>query len=115
MKIAYRQRQAIINSFGNDVIKLIQGKDDPMQYESVERWERQCFNTPRDNELIMTAINEITDGYGVESIEGDEYIDNYHRYCRASYINMGDTYATTLVLDHENNTIHLIVMNMISI
>lgn len=44
----------------------------------------------------MVALNEILDGYGVEVISEDTSNLEVH----AEYINLGDTYTTTLLYDY---------------
>ena len=86
------------------VIGLISEEIDPGEYESVENWERQLYNPPREVERIMHALNEVIEGYGIEGIEvEDAYVDSYHHGFIADYINTGDTYNPTIVLDNSNN------------
>ena len=79
---------------------LMDGRKDPREFPGVQRWLDQCFNDPSDNELIMAAIDEVMDGHGVEAIRG-RYVDGYHQDIQAVYVNMGDTYDITILLDHE--------------
>jgi len=81
---------------------LVKEDIDPEEFESVQKWIRECYNRPSQDELIMEALNEVLDGCGPEAIEGSEYVDSYHRYFVASYVNMGDTYAGTVILDHRS-------------
>jgi hypothetical protein len=84
----------------NQIISLISGDLDPETFNQVQSWTRQCYNLPRDDELIMCAINELIEGHGVEAIRYDDmYIDSYHQDIVATYVNMGDTYNTTILLD----------------
>lgn len=53
------------------------------------------------NEVKLLMLDELLGTCGVEAIRTDEHIDNYHFDIRASYLNTGDTYATTLLLDHK--------------
>jgi hypothetical protein len=79
---------------------LITGKIDPETIEAVSNWVGQCYHRPSDDELIMAALNAVIGGYGTEVVRG-RYVDNYHQDIQASYINTGDTYSTTILLDHE--------------
>jgi hypothetical protein len=81
--------------------KLLDGRLDPMTFARVEAWVRQCYNRPRQCELIMCAADELLETHGVEVITG-EYVDNYHGAIRYEYCNAGDTYAATLVRDTRN-------------
>ena len=85
---------------GRKIRRLLTGQDNPETYQAVSKWVAQCYNKPSDDELIMEAINEIIDGFGTEAIRG-RYIDSYHQDIQAAFVNMGDTYTTTILLDHE--------------
>ena len=85
---------------GTKLRRLLTGKDSPEIYQSVQDWLGQCYNRPSEDELIMTAANEIMDGSGLEVIRGRS-IDNYSVDVQAVYVNTGDTYSTTLLLDNE--------------
>jgi hypothetical protein len=79
----------------NQILGLVAGNIDAENYESVESWIRQAYHRPRESSLIMTALDELLEGYGVESIEdeGGEI--------RASYVNMGDSYVITIIFDGD--------------
>lgn len=79
-------------------------KDDIVltNYKTVQTWINQCYNKPSDKELKLYAINELLSGYGVEPIQHESiYINSYYMNIAACYINMGDTYINTVLLDHE--------------
>ena len=82
---------------------LINGTVDPQNFSAVEAWVRSCWGMPKHDELVMCAINQIIEGCGVEGlpVEG-AWIDSYHHNFIASYVNTGDTYSPTILLDHEN-------------
>jgi hypothetical protein len=61
----------------------------------------RCTGT--DNECRMSALNELLLTHGVEAIRTSEHIDRYHFDIRAGYLNTGDTYNTTILLDHRDN------------
>ena len=65
------------------------------QYLDTEHWGT-------DNECRMSALNELLLTHGVEAIRTSEHIDRYHFDIRASYLNAGDTYNTTILLDHRD-------------
>ncbi len=78
--------------------------DHPERFPKTCEWVRSRFCAPRENELILKALDELLHTFGVEVIEHDGiYVDSYHRHCVASYLNAGDTYLTTIVLDHIDN------------
>lgn len=68
------------------------------RFPQTSAWIRQCYNMPDDTELIMSAIDELTGGFGVEAIRHPNDSDKLI----AEYVNQGDTYATTIVRDMES-------------
>jgi len=62
---------------------------------------KACFNIPKRSDCIMLMFNELLEGFGVEGlpIEG-EHIDSYYYNIVADYVNMGDTYDTTVLKDN---------------
>lgn len=89
-------------------LKLIRGQVSPVdhseKFPQTCEWIRSCYSTPRENEIILSALNELLRAYGVEGIENEEiYVDSYYRHFVASYLNTGDTYSTTILLDHLKN------------
>lgn len=68
-------------------------------YNQLDCWADLSRN--QRNEIKLQLLDELLDTCGVEVIRADEHIDNYHFDIRASYLNTGDTYATTLLLDHK--------------
>lgn len=82
---------------------LMEGTISPDNFKDVKRWERQCFNRPRKNERVLCALNQLLEGFGVEAIRGGIHVDSYHGSIVASFINMGDTYDTTIILNHDSN------------
>lgn len=73
----------------------------PRRFPQTCAWVNACYHPPRNNEVILEAINEIIGGSGVESV-GHEciYVDNYYRNTIGSYVNTGDTYSYTILFDH---------------
>jgi hypothetical protein len=90
----------VINSNSIDYLQTFSG---------VAAWVRQCYNLPSLNELRMCAINDIINGYGIESINVDPEVYESHYYGNsiAEYINMGDTYTMTIIRDHRNGKIFI--------
>ena len=60
------------------------------------------LSSENDNEMRMSALDELCLTHGVEPIRTSEYIDRFHSDIRASYLNTGDSYATTILLDHRD-------------
>ena len=56
----------------------------------------------------MCALNSVLGLYGVEVIrDEDAYVDAYHGDIVGSYLNSGDQYAATIILDHRDGTMHI--------
>lgn len=90
---------------GKELKNLLSGKVKTTHYSSVRKWESLCFNRPRWDERAMCAANQILEGCGTEAAESENtWVDSFSRYFVFSYINMGYTYITTLILDHRINT-----------
>lgn len=53
------------------------------------------------NERVMEALNEVLDCHGVEAIRSEGEWDRYYGDVVAVYLNTGDTYCTTVLLDTE--------------
>lgn len=99
-------RNRIDNRFGertNEIKQLVRGNRDPERYASVERWVRQCYHRPSQNALIMAALDEVLGGYGVEAIRDENSWDRYHGDIVATYVNMGASYADTVLYEVEND------------
>lgn len=80
-------------------------------FKSVQQLRKQCFNKPNSIEEKMVVLNELIDGCGIESIQVSEelYQDSYWCNCIGTYINLGDTYITTIVyntIDREFEVIN---------
>lgn len=104
-----------VEAFGPDqgtaAYRLAKGLDSCREHPAVVSWAEQCYHDPRTDpgaygECLMLALNVVLEGYGVESIEG-RYVDHYYRSGQAEYVNQGDTYATTVLLDHETNRLQI--------
>jgi hypothetical protein len=52
---------------------------------------------------IMDEANEILDGHGVEAVQGDERVSAFWQRTILLYVNLGDTYDTTLCYSTEDN------------
>lgn len=86
-------------------LAVIRGELDPLKYPrrfpATDKWVRSCYNKPRKSEVKLHALNELHECSGVEGVQIEgAWVDSYHRdYC-ASYLNTGDTYSATILLDH---------------
>ena len=68
-------------------------------FESVQQLRKQCYNKPDTIQEKLTVLNELIDGHGIEPIQVSEelYQDSYYGNCIGEYVNLGDTYITTIV------------------
>jgi hypothetical protein len=93
------------NEQAEQIHGLIENKINPKLYSSVQKWAKQWHNEPIKDELVMCAINEILNGYGVEVIEGDEWKDYYWQNIVCTYVNMRNSYLLTVIYDRDNGFI----------
>ena len=73
---------------------LIKGTIDPESIEGTADWVRQCHHRPSDDELLMDAIDETLETFGVEAIWNDARSCTRPEYV---YCNTGDSYAATIM------------------
>ncbi len=68
-------------------------------FGSVRNRINECYNKPDRVDLQLTAINEILEGFGIESIEvsSDLFQDRYYWNSIGLYVNLGDTYTLTVI------------------
>lgn len=84
---------------GKELRALLKGEVKTRTYKSVQALEASCYCPPGYVQRLMTAVNEIIEGYGVEGLwRGGHTVV-------ADYINMGDTYDTTIVYKHDTDTV----------
>jgi len=73
-------------------------------FDSNAKWIMQCYNRPNDTELSMNALNELIEGFGTEAIKNENaYVNKYYSDCIGIYVNMGDSYAMTIIYDTNEN------------
>lgn len=86
---------------GKELRQLIAEDVHPDNYESVQNLASRCWHGPTYSHMLLTAINEIIEGHGIEQIiPKDE--DRHPSY---DYINMGDTYNATILLRSDGRLI----------
>jgi hypothetical protein len=92
----------------NLALLVLRGRVDPLahpkRFPRTVDWVNRCCHAPRTAEVKLAALDETLETYGVEglAVEG-AWIDRYHGDIVASYLNTGDTYSPTLLLDHDAN------------
>lgn len=74
---------------------IIAGTISPKQFPGAIKYAEECYTPPSHLELKLYAINDILNGCGVESIQDNNI--NIH------YVNLGDTYTTTILYDNNCN------------
>ena len=86
---------------GAELRALLKGDVKTRSYDSVKHLIESCYNPPDYAYRLMTALNEITEGCGIEVItdKGDRVV--------AEYVVHGDTYVTTLVRKLDTGTVML--------
>lgn len=90
----------------NLALLIIRGRVDPAahpkRFPKLAANVAMCWGEPRRSEIKLAALDELLGTYGVEPlrIEG-AFVDRYYYDIVASYLNTGDTYSHTLLLDHE--------------
>lgn len=68
------------------------------QFKSVQHLRKQCYNPPDRITEQMEVLNELIDGFGIESISFDDYWhSNYWGNAIGVYVNLGDTYILTII------------------
>ena len=81
---------------------LLNGDLDPEFIPETAKWVRDCYARPRQDALVMHAVNAVLDGHGVEPIRAEgHYVSAYYGDIIATYVNFGDTYCLTVVLDSD--------------
>ena len=113
MKVYNRipSQKALVAAFGHDTGKalrrLLDGRTDPKTIPATASWVAQCYNHPRDSELIESACNAVLSGFGCEAIEAQSAWSDFYCSFVAGYINMGDAYATTLLFDYYRGSVYI--------
>lgn len=89
---------------GAELRALLKGEVKTRTYKSVQELERSCYNPPGYVYRLMTALNEVLEGYGIECLwkRGDHPGSDDPM---AEYINLGDTYTTTLLRKLDTGTV----------
>ena len=82
---------------GEQCRAIMAGTTKTTAYETVQAWLKCSYNKPSLLERKLCALNEILDGEGVEALyKNDDLL--------AEYVNLGETYATTLVYNYRTDT-----------
>jgi hypothetical protein len=76
---------------------ILNGAIDLETFQSVQSWISQCYNRPSTEELQLHAINQILEGYGIESLRTTKFKNGYWCDILCAYVNMGDSYIHTVI------------------
>ena len=96
---SFKHLEAAFPGKGEELRALLKGEKKTREYQSVRDLEARCYNPPGYTYRLMTALNEILEGFGVEVLwtrDGDGVYE---------YVNLGDTYTTTLVRKIDTGTV----------
>ncbi len=85
---------------------IIHRNADISGYASVQKRIAECYHQPDRIDLLLTACNEVLGGYGIEAIRGS-WVDRYYGDTRYLFVNMGETYAETVIYDTERGVFSL--------
>ena len=62
----------------------------------------------KEPDTVLGFANRVMNGHGVEAIRSEyAWIDGYYQNTVALYVNMGDTYAPTVLYDTAKNTFYV--------
>ena len=76
---------------------ILNGTLDPRTFSMVQEWLDACFCDPSSDELKMNAINQVLEGYGIESVCTSKWKNGYWCDILCTYVNMGDSYIPTVI------------------
>jgi hypothetical protein len=76
---------------------IFNGVIDPETIHGVDAWLTQCFNKPNPDEIKMQAINQVLEGYGIESVRTSKWKNGFWCDVLCTYVNMGDSYIPTVI------------------
>lgn len=65
-------------------------------------WSHDPVELAGAADQALELADKLLSGHGVEPIRGDYQVDRYYYDVVALYVNMGDTYNTTLLYETEN-------------
>jgi hypothetical protein len=113
LRIAERLNISLFDA--NIALSIIRGRTNPenfaRRFPRTYGWINQCYHKPRASEIALEALNELLGTHGVEVIRDERFhcpFDSYLGDIVASYLNTGDAYATTILLDHISSKWRLI-------
>ena len=100
----YPSRKTLEAAFpgkGKELRNVIDGTVNPAEYDSVIELCMRAYHSPSYSHMLLTAINEIIEGHGIEQIVPKDE----GRHPSYDYINMGDCYNETILLRSDGRLI----------
>lgn len=101
-------RKTLVDAFGEEVgaklRRILEGDESVLPQESDYRY-RHMYRPPRKLDRILDAANEAMGGHGTEGIRCEKVWDPYFCNIIAVYVNMGDTYDTTLLYNTDTDSV----------
>ncbi len=76
-----------------------EGHDAPRESARIARMIAGVRGNSDRADKVLEEVNRLVDGHGIEAIRDENAWDNYYGDTVALYVNMGDTYETTLLYD----------------
>jgi hypothetical protein len=98
--LSFKSLERAFPGKGQEIRDLLTKKTKTSDYKTVNQWIEKCLFPPCYVERLEKALNEILEGYGSEAIFSS---DNQTVPC-FTYVNLGDTYTTTLIRDYDKET-----------
>lgn len=99
------QRKELVDAFKLDKDKakllcsMVDGTEDPLQLPEVAKWHAKLHNLPTYADACLEAALVMIEGHDVQGITLDGEV-----YPSAAYVNMGDSYVSTILLDLKKNS-----------
>lgn len=78
-----------------------EGHDAPRESARIARMIAGVRGDADRADKVLEEVDRLVGGHGIEAIRDEEVHDNYYGDVVALYVNMGDTYDTTLVYDTD--------------
>jgi len=76
---------------------ILNGTIAPRTFSMVQEWLDACFYDPSSDELKMEAINQVLEGYGIESVRTSKWKNGHWCDILCTYVNLGDSYIPTVI------------------
>ena len=96
-----KRLEAAFPGKGAELRALLKGEKKTSDYQSVRDLVSQSYHHPSYAHRLMTALDEIIEGYGVEAVWDKSGSVAFE------YVNMGDTYTTTIVRWYDSGHIEV--------